>query len=166
MASSGRLNVERFIWSRRGEKNGDLSPFACPREKKWHPHLVRARSESSKESSLQLQSHSVTGNFSFLHFFFPTITGRTRSNRAKATVIDMKAGFKMTVCHTESSFPTENISTEKGSAKDNPIWRQGPRNLWAFMIFTSLLAKRSRWGIQGDGFPWLWWGANRKELCP
>lgn len=55
-------------------------------------------------------------------FFFPTITGRTRSNRAKATVIDMKAGFKMTVCHTESSFPTENISTEIGSGKDNPIW--------------------------------------------
>lgn len=136
-------------------------------EKKSDTHIwSEARSESSKESSLQLQSHSVTGNFSSLHFFFPTITGRTRSNRAKATVIDMKAGFKMTVCHTESSFPTENISTEKGSAKDNPIWPLRSEELWAFMIFTSLLAKRSRWGIQGGGFPWLWRGANRKELCP
>lgn len=43
------------------------------------------------------------------------IIGSTQSNRAKATVMDMKAGFKLTVRHSNSSFPTESLTTEKRS---------------------------------------------------
>lgn len=96
-----------------GKKTETFLPLACL-GKKRHPRLARVLSESSKQSLLQLHSYSITGNFSFLLFFiFLTITGRTQSNRAKATVMDIKADFKMTVHHTDSSFPLKNRRKNK-----------------------------------------------------